>query len=142
MVFVLSDTSKKLMPTSSYRARKLLKAGKATIYKYRPFTIKLTQRSDGDTQPIEYCCDTGYQHVGISIKSEKNEFVNEQGDLLADETERQDGRTEKARQCVKTDLLQASATGGMYISSFLGCTRQYARSQAEHLKWGSSIRRY
>lgn len=88
MVFVLSDTNKKLMPTSSYRARKLLKAGKATIYKYHPFTIKLTQRSDGDTQPIEYCCDTGYQHVGISIKSEKNEFVNEQGDLLADETER------------------------------------------------------
>lgn len=88
MVFVLSSTGKKLMPTSSYRARKLLKADKAVIFKYRPFTIKLTKRSDGDIQPIEYCCDTGYQHIGISIKSEKNEYVNEQRDLLTDETER------------------------------------------------------
>lgn len=37
MVFVLSNTNKKLMPTNEYRARKLLKSGKATIYKYRPF---------------------------------------------------------------------------------------------------------
>lgn len=88
MVFVISKTGKKLMPTSEYRARKLLKNGKAEIYKYRPFTIKLTQREDGHTQPIEYCCDTGYQHIGISIKSEKHEYVNEQRDLLKDETER------------------------------------------------------
>ena len=44
MVFVLSKTNKKLMPTSEYKARKLLKCGKAIIYKYRPFTIKLTER--------------------------------------------------------------------------------------------------
>ena len=87
MVFVLSNTNKKLMPTNEYRARRLLKSGKATIYKYRPFTIKLTVRDNGYTQPIEYCCDTGYQHIGISIKSHKHEYVNEQRDLLKDETE-------------------------------------------------------
>ena len=88
MVFVLSKTNKKLMPTSEYKARKLLKCGKAIIYKYRPFTIKLTERVDGYIQSVEYCCDTGYQHIGISIKSESCEYVNEQRDLLKDETEK------------------------------------------------------
>ena len=88
MVFVLSNTNKKLMPTNEYRARKLLKSGKATIYKYRPFTIKLTEREDGCTQLVEYCCDTGYQHIGISIKSHRHEYVNEERILLKNETER------------------------------------------------------
>lgn len=87
MVFVLSNTNKKLMPTNEYRARKLLKSGKATIYKYRPFTIKLTEREDGYTQLVEYCCDTGYQHIGISIKSHRHEYVNEERILLKNETE-------------------------------------------------------
>ena len=61
MVAVISVSGKKLMPTNPYKARKLLKSGKAIIYKYRPiFTIKLVNRKDGYTQSIEYCCDTGY----------------------------------------------------------------------------------
>ena len=88
MVFVVSSTNQKLMPTSEYKARKLLKCGKAVIYKYRPFTIKLTKQEKGCTQSVEYCCDTGYQHIGISIKSKSHEYVNEQRDLLKDETER------------------------------------------------------
>ena len=31
MVFVLSASNKKLMPTTEYRARRLIKSGKATI---------------------------------------------------------------------------------------------------------------
>ena len=88
MVFVLSSSNKKLMPTNEYRARRLIKNGKATIYKHRPFTIKLTAREDGYVQSVEYCCDTGYQHIGISIKSYKHEYVNEQRDLLKDEAEK------------------------------------------------------
>lgn len=88
-VAVISASGKKLMPTNSYKARKLLKSKKAVIYKYRPvFTIKLINRADGNTQPIEYKCDTGYQNIGISICSKTIEFVNEQRDLLKDETER------------------------------------------------------
>ena len=88
MVAVLSSTGKKLMPTTCYRARKLLKKGKAVIERYEPFTIQLTQRKDGDTQPMEYCCDTGYQHIGISIKSAKHEYVGVQIDTLPDEKQR------------------------------------------------------
>lgn len=39
MVAVLSKTGIRLMPTSSYRARKLLAKKKAVICGYRPFTI-------------------------------------------------------------------------------------------------------
>ena len=38
-VAVISKTGMVLMPTSEYRARRLLNSGKAMIYGYRPFTI-------------------------------------------------------------------------------------------------------
>lgn len=88
-VAVISASGRKLMPTNSYRARRLLKSKRAVIYRYRPvFTIKLADRTDGYTQPIEYKCDTGYQNIGISICSDTKEFVNEQRDLLKDEVKR------------------------------------------------------
>ena len=88
MVTVLSNTRQKLMPTTSYRARRLLKKGKATIYKYRPFTIILTGRSKGDVQEIEYKCDTGYKHIGVSICNQKQELVSCEFELLDGEPER------------------------------------------------------
>ena len=45
-VAVISASGKPLMPTNPMRARKLIKKGKAVIYKYRPlFTIRLTERT-------------------------------------------------------------------------------------------------
>ena len=89
-VAVISKTGERLMPTSEYRARKLLKLGKAVKYSYHPFTIQLTEREDGDVQPIELCMDTGYIHIGISVKSEKHEYLAEQIDTLTDERARHD----------------------------------------------------
>lgn len=88
MVFVVSKTGIRLMPTTEYKARKLLKKGRAAIFKHHPFTIRLTEREAGNTQPIEYKCDTGYQNIGISICSEKHEYVHEERTLLKDEAER------------------------------------------------------
>ena len=85
MTAVLSSIGVRLMPTTCFRARKLIKSGKAVIHSYDPFAIRLTQRESGGTQPIEYCCDTGYQHIGISIKSAKHEYVGVQVDTLKDE---------------------------------------------------------
>ena len=85
------------MPTTEYKARKLLKKEKAVIEKYDPFTIRLTEREDGEVQDIEYKCDTGYQHIGISICSEKKEYVNEQRDLLTDEVEKHNDRLKYRR---------------------------------------------
>ena len=88
-VAVLSSTGKKLMPTSNYHARRLLKKGRAVIAKHKPvFTIRMTDRESGKTQPVEYASDTGYIHVGISVKSQRHEFFHEERDMLTNETER------------------------------------------------------
>ena len=52
-VFVISSTKEPLMPCSTARARKLLTAGRAAVYRLQPFTIILKDRDDGETQPIE-----------------------------------------------------------------------------------------
>ena len=91
-VCVVTPDKKPLMPTSEYRARKLLKSGKAVIFKYKPFTIMLTRVVSENVQPIEYCCDTGYKHIGVSVKSEKHEYFDCQFDMLQDEKKRHDDR--------------------------------------------------
>lgn len=88
MVAVLSSTGIRLMPTTCYKARRLLRKGKAVIFQYRPFTIQLTQREDGHIQPIECCIDVGYLHAGISVKSEKHEYAGVQVDMLSDEKDK------------------------------------------------------
>lgn len=90
-VAVISSTCQKLMPTSAYHARRLLKQKRAIIYKYKPiFTIQLVERKTGDVQPIEYASDTGKYHVGISIKSERHEYVSAAYNMLHDEKQRHD----------------------------------------------------
>lgn len=91
-VAVISKTGVRLMPTSEYRARKLLNSGKAIIYRYRPFTIQLTERETGALQPVELCVDTGYIHIGVSVKSEKHEYLELQVDTLTNEKKKHDER--------------------------------------------------
>ena len=87
---VLANDGTKLMPTSPYRARKLLEKKKAKVYKCKPFSIMLTHDSAKNTQPIELCQDTGSNYIGMSVKSEKREFIHAQFDNLTNEKERHD----------------------------------------------------
>ena len=87
-VFVIALDGTRLMPTNRAKARKFLKTGKAIIYKHSPFTIQLTYESEKNVQSIEFCEDTGSVSIGVSIKSEKHEYVHAQYDHLKDETER------------------------------------------------------
>lgn len=98
MVAVLSKTGIRLMPTSEYRARKLLGLGKAVIEGHRPFTIRLTERKTGETQPIEYAIDTGYYHVGNSVKTVKHELAAVEVRTLMDEKQRHDDRRRYRRK--------------------------------------------
>lgn len=66
-VFVLSNTKKPLMPCRPARARKLLTAGRAAVYRLHPFTIILNDRVDGDTQDIELKVDPGSKTTGIAL---------------------------------------------------------------------------
>lgn len=92
MVAVISCTGEKLMPTTEYRARKLLSGKRAVIAGYRPFAIMLSGRASGDIQPVEVCMDTGYEHIGVSVKSDKHEYLTLQMDTLADESRRHEAR--------------------------------------------------
>ena len=86
------------MPTFNVKkVRRLLKSGKAEIFCYRPFTIKLLYADSLETQPVELCVDAGDRHIGVSIKSEKHEFVHAQYDPLPDEKERHDSRRQYRR---------------------------------------------
>ena len=62
------------MPCKPQKARKLLKAGKAVVVKYEPFTIKLKYGSSGYKQPVTLGIDAGSVHIGASASTEKHEL--------------------------------------------------------------------
>jgi len=66
-VFVLDTKKKPLMPCHPARARKLLKKGKAAVYRRYPFTIILKERVDGQLQPVEIKFDPGSRTTGIAL---------------------------------------------------------------------------
>lgn len=69
-VLVLSKTLKPLMPCAPARARKLLRDGKAAVYRRQPFTIVLKERADGAVQPIEFKVDPGSKVTGLVLVAE------------------------------------------------------------------------
>jgi 5-methylcytosine-specific restriction endonuclease McrA len=66
-VFVLDHNKQPLMPCHPARARKLLKNGKAAVYRRYPFTIIMKYRVGGDLQPIEIKFDPGSRTTGIAL---------------------------------------------------------------------------
>ena len=70
-VFVIGLTGKRLMPTKPSKARKLINTGKAEIYTYKPFTIRLLYKTGSATQNINLGIDTGSQHIGVGITSDQ-----------------------------------------------------------------------
>lgn len=74
---VVSSTGKPLMPCSPKRARKLMKSGKAIPRHLKGlFYIKLTDRSDGDTQSVAVGIDPGSSFKGYTVKSATRTFLN------------------------------------------------------------------
>src|SRR5450759_4574673 len=68
MIFVLNKNKKPLDPCYESVARKLLKDGKAVIYKKYPFTIRLkelkTTESNGN---FRLKIDYGSRHTGLAV---------------------------------------------------------------------------
>jgi len=92
-IFVVNKDGRPLMPTFNWKKiRAQLKNGRAVIYRHEPFTIRLTYATTGYTQEIDYDTDSGYQHAGISVKSEKHEYLRLQADI-------QQQTTRKAAPC-------------------------------------------
>ena len=69
MVFVLSNERQPLDPCHEARARQLLKAGKAAVFRRFPFTIILKKRSaaESETHVYQLKLDPGSKTTGIAI---------------------------------------------------------------------------
>ena len=98
LTYVLAADGSPLMPTYNIKkVRRMLKDGRAVIAGHKPgFTIQLTyalpDQKTPHTQKVELCEDTGYQHIGVSVKSKKHEYVHMQVDTLTDEKDHHDAQ--------------------------------------------------
>lgn len=66
-VLVVDQSKKPLMPCHPARARKLLKDGKAAIYRRYTFTIILKNRNGGETQHVAIKLDPGSKTTGMAM---------------------------------------------------------------------------
>ena len=102
ITFVVDINGKPLMPTYNIKkVRKQLKAGRVRIFCHEPFTIQLLYELPKQDAPyvqeVEFCVDTGDKKFGVSVKSEKHEFVHEEYAHLPDEKQRRDQRRQYRR---------------------------------------------
>ena len=79
VVYVLNMRGQPLMPTKQQKANKLLKQDKARVTSCKPFTIQLNYATGETKQPITLGVDAGYQRIGFSAITNKQELVS--GDL-------------------------------------------------------------
>lgn len=68
-VFVLDKRGTPLQPTTSARARKLLKQGRAVVARHTPFVIRLKDRAaaESSVDGVELGIDPGSKHIGIAL---------------------------------------------------------------------------
>lgn len=87
-VLAINQHQRPLMPTTPRKARILLKQGRAKIVGRDPFTIQLLYGTRGYTQPVTLGVDAGYETIGYSAVSEKEELVGGEMKLLDGMTKR------------------------------------------------------
>jgi len=66
-VLVVSNTRQQLMPCTPVRALDVVTGEKSSVHRKSPFTIILKDRTDGDTQPVEFKVDPGSKVTGIVV---------------------------------------------------------------------------
>lgn len=86
------------MPTTPTKAKKLLKSGRAKIVGRDPFTIQLLYGTRGYTQPVTLGIDAGYENIGYSAVTEKEELIGGEFKLLKGVSERITERRKYRRQ--------------------------------------------
>lgn len=102
MVYVISIDGKPLMPCKEAKARRLLKQGKAKIYKREPFSIQLLFECENQVQDITLGVDAGSKHIGLSATTDKKELYAADVELRKDivdliSTRRENRRTRRNR---------------------------------------------
>jgi len=101
---VQDKNGKPLMPCHPARARELVKAGKAVRrFSKGVFFIRLTERAEGEVQPVACGIDPGSKKEGFTVKSSNRTFLNIQADAVtwvseAVEARRQMRRNRRSRK--------------------------------------------
>jgi len=90
------------MPCGTIKARKLLKQGKAKVFKRTPFTIQLLFATGETKQEIILGVDAGSKTIGLSATTDKQEVFSAEVELRNDivdllSTRRQNRRTRRNR---------------------------------------------
>ena len=80
-VFVIDAEGKPLLPTHPARARKLLRAGRAKVYRMVPYTIQLNRIVDDPVGSFTVGIDDGAKEVGIAVVNEATQEVVFQGTI-------------------------------------------------------------
>lgn len=103
-VYVLNMRGEPLMPTTSRKARILLRDGKAKVARRTPFTIQLTIATGETKQPITLGVDAGSKVVGLSASTEEEELFsaevqirNDIVDLLSTRSQNRRARRNRLR---------------------------------------------
>ena len=74
---VVSSIQKPLMPTSNWRANKLIASGRALRrFKAGLFYIQLVNRKDGEVQEVAVGIDPGSKREAFTVKSESATYLN------------------------------------------------------------------
>jgi hypothetical protein len=76
VVYVVGIDGNPLMPCKPAKAKKLLKSGKAKVFKMFPFTIQLNFECENVVQNVSLGIDTGFENIGFSCVSEKEELIS------------------------------------------------------------------
>jgi hypothetical protein len=81
---VVDINNRPLMPTTSWRARKWIKSGKATpFWKRGVFCVRLNQEpSDRQLQPVAVGIDPGSKREGFTVKSKHHTYLNIQAHAI------------------------------------------------------------
>lgn len=99
MVYVLNHNGEPLMPTKRFgKVRRLFKSKQAKVVRRSPFTIQLLYETTNYVQPITLGIDAGYQTVGFSAVTEKEELLSGECQLLTGMSERIKERAMYRRQ--------------------------------------------
>ena len=120
-VFVIGLNGKPLMPTSSRKARLLLREGKAHVIRMNPFTIRLDYKTGVATQPLSVGIDTGESNIGIAVLRDDNVIYKAEVRLRTS--------MEKRKFIEKRKIFRRS--------------RRYRKTRYRHPKWKyHTVRRY
>ena len=80
---VVSKSKTPLMPCHPARARELVREGRAVRrFKAGMYYIEMTNRVEGEVQPVAAAVDPGSKKEGYSVLSEKRTFLNIQADAV------------------------------------------------------------